>query len=169
MRRQIERCRDTEKSRQYCAVWPMGAAFVGFNNLFAILIASVEFGFSGHPGYFVIPISVSGVLSFRWWRGVLKIRISRDLPKGARDEAGVEIIPDGESYYQPINTYSEMRGLERFLFDVSLWISWVVWSGLCFGLTYAFVDWILPPNASDIPISEWTLAISICNLDSLFF
>ena len=108
---------------------PWGAAFVGGSiTLFAILIASVEFGFSGH-GYFVIPISVSGVLSFRWWRGVLKIRISRDLPKG-RDEAGVEIIPDGESYYQPINTYSEMRGLERFLFDVSLWISWVVWSGL---------------------------------------
>ena len=62
---------------------PWGAAFVGGSiTLFAILIASVEFGFSGHPGYFVIPISVSGVLSFRWWRGVLKIRISRDLPKG---------------------------------------------------------------------------------------
>lgn len=139
---------------------PWGAAFIGGSiTLFATLVASVEFGFSGNPAYFLVPILVSGVLSFRWWRGVLEARLLIDLPKGARDEAGAEIISDREAYYQPINTYPEMFGLERFLFDLSLWISWVVWSGLCFGLTYLFVDWILPPNASDIPISEWTLKL----------
>lgn len=139
---------------------PWGAALIGGSiTLFATLIASERLGFSGHPAYFVVLILVSGVLSFRWWRGILDARLLIDLPKEARDEAGAEIVSDGKAYYQPINTYSEMRGLERFLFDLSLWISWVVWSGLCFGLTYLFVDWILPPNASDIPISQWTLKL----------
>jgi hypothetical protein len=139
---------------------PWGAAFIGGSlTLFATLIASERFGFSGHPAYFVVLILVSGALSFRWWRGILGARLLIDLPKEAKDEAGVEIISDGEAYYQPINTYSEMRGLERFFFDLSLWISRIVWSGLFFVLTYLFVDWVLPSNASDIPISEWTLKL----------
>jgi hypothetical protein len=55
--------------------------------------------------------------------------------------------------------YSEMTGWAKFVFDLSLWISWVVRSALFYGAIYFWMDYVLPPNATDIPISQWTLSL----------
>lgn len=139
---------------------PYAAAITGAGLAwFSVFIFYALAGKSGHPIYYIIWVLGFAYISFRWWRGFLARKLTTELPADHVCTAIQQEQPTVATYHAPIYYYSEMRGAAKFFYDLSIWISWLVRSVLFATVTYAMVTRVLPPNATDIPISAWTLKL----------
>jgi len=127
-----------------------GAAIGG---LLAFIFLDIT-NLKAHPVYFLINAVGLGYLGYRY-SGFVYRKVE------AKKLNGIEIEQTDESdehvLYQPVKNYSEMSGFGKLVFDCSLGFSWLARAGLYCGVAYAVIGWLLPPNATDIPISDWTL------------